>query len=144
MYCPSSFIISYRHPCAVLQLGHPRVHPFLGLATILVPLSVLPGPQCYLDFPLVNSVSLRFSFLTTLQYLSLVLKTYWLNGAWVSPLTCLKIHLCLLWLFGFLGLLSNLSHIHCCCRCLSHKAFDVCFGQTGQPNPLLPRLHAGM
>src|SRR5882672_3366236 len=64
MYCPSSFIISYRHPCAVLQLGHPRVHPFLGLATILVPLSVLPGPQCYLDFPLVNSVSLRFSFLT--------------------------------------------------------------------------------
>src|SRR5882672_8727647 len=71
MYCPSSFIISYRHPCAVLQLGHPRVHPFLGLATILVPLSVLPGPQCYLDFPLVNSVSLRFSFLTLCSILFL-------------------------------------------------------------------------
>src|SRR5882672_6551769 len=69
MYCPSSFIISYRHPCAVLQLGHPRVHPFLGLATILVPLSVLPGPQCYLYFPLVNSVSLRFSFLTVVMFM---------------------------------------------------------------------------
>src|SRR5882672_9635356 len=74
MYCPSSFIISYRHPCAVLQLGHPRVHPFLGLATILVPLSVLPGPQCYLDFPLVNSVSLRFSFLTTCLFLTSLLR----------------------------------------------------------------------
>src|SRR5882672_10480770 len=75
MYCPSSFIISYRHPCAVLQLGHPRVHPFLGLATILVPLSVLPGPQCYLAFPLVNSSSHRFSFLTLPSITSMSFQT---------------------------------------------------------------------
>src|SRR5882724_4944891 len=29
--------------------------------------------------------------LWALQYLSLIPKTYWSNGAWVSPLTCLKI-----------------------------------------------------
>src|SRR5882672_1356795 len=47
-------------------------------------------------------------------------------------------------LFGLLGLFGNLPCIHCHCHGLSHKAFDVHFGQSGQPNPLLPRLHAGM
>src|SRR5882672_2156689 len=45
-----------------------------------------------------------------------------------------------LWLAQSFG---NLHFIHCCCHGLSHEAFYVHFGQSGRPNPLLPRLHAG-
>jgi len=50
MYFPSSFIISYRHPCVIGQLGYSRVHCFLLL---LPPWSfwVFSRPQCYLAFP---------------------------------------------------------------------------------------------
>src|SRR5882672_6939349 len=57
------------HPSATLPCLV-NLTPFGLPCTILVPLSVLPGPQCYLYFCLVNSVSLRFSFLT-LAYMCL-------------------------------------------------------------------------
>jgi len=46
---PSSFIIVIDTLCH-WQLGTPE-SLLLGIATTLVLLSVLPGPQCYLDFP---------------------------------------------------------------------------------------------
>src|SRR5882724_1795000 len=71
--------------------------------------------------------------LWTLQSFFLIPKTYWLNGVWVSPLTCLRICLHLLQLFGLLYLFGNLPGVHCSCYGLSHKAFEVCFGRNGRP-----------
>jgi len=59
MYFPSSFIISYRHPCVIGQLGYSRVHCFLLL---LPPWSfwVFSRPPVLSGFPLVNSPFSRF------------------------------------------------------------------------------------
>src|SRR5882724_6223040 len=48
-----------------------------------------------------------------------VLRTYWLDGAWISPLTSLKT------LFGPFYLLCCILGVHHCSDCFGYKAFDV-------------------
>ena len=78
----------------------------------------------------------------TLQYLFLIPKTYWLNGVWVSPLTCLKILLNLSltpWPAHFWPCPSH----HCGHDCLGYNALEVYLGHFSQPNPLLLRHWVG-
>src|SRR5882724_10341673 len=68
--------------------------------------------------------------------LFLVLRTYWLDGVWISPLTGLKT------LFGSFYLICCISGVHHCCDCFGYKAFDVNLIGLSQVNPLLPRFQA--